>query len=217
MVPTLSRRALLILLLSGALLTYASKQFVMPVAREAQTYPAHDVHGNENVTVAADPYDTEGKASVFTQKYAQNQILPIFVVVTNGGDQPIALENMTLQLVTQNDSKIQPANLDDLYRRFSKLKSRGDEPRRNPLPVPFPKKGPQAGVNSKAINEFNAAMFRARAVEPHSSHAGFFFFDIEGISQPLTGAHLYVTGIHDNNGQELMYLDIPLDKYLDSK
>ena len=34
------------------------------------------------------------------------------------------------------------------------------------------------------------------------------------MSQPLAGAHLYVTGVRDGNGSELMFFDIPLEKYL---
>jgi hypothetical protein len=30
----------------------------------------------------------------------------------------------------------------------------------------------------------------------------------------MAGAHLYVTGVRDGGGNELMFFDIPLDKYL---
>jgi hypothetical protein len=30
----------------------------------------------------------------------------------------------------------------------------------------------------------------------------------------MAGAHLYVTGVLDSQGQELMYFEIPLEKYL---
>jgi hypothetical protein len=85
------------------------------------------------------------------------------------------------------------------------------------LPYPFPKKGPQAGTDRHASDEFHAAMFQAQAVEPHSSQAGFFFFDVSDISQPLAGAHLYLNDVRDNNGQELMYFDIPMEKYVAAK
>ena len=203
---------LVVILLAAVAISYAGKQFVMPEARSAQSYPAHDTHPNEKIAIAADPYDTGDKDVIFTQDYSDYGYLPIFVVVTNDSDEPIALQNLHLEFVTYSRSKIQPATLDDLYRRFSRVVHRGDEPRTNPLP--FPKKGTQAGVNQHARDEFQAAMFQARAVEPHSSQAGFFFFDIQGISQPLAGAHLYLTGIRDNNAQDLMYFEIPMEKYL---
>jgi hypothetical protein len=30
----------------------------------------------------------------------------------------------------------------------------------------------------------------------------------------MAGAHVYVTGLHDSKGNELMYFEIPLEKYL---
>jgi len=196
----------------AALVCVASKQFVMPTVRDAQTYPAHDIHNDEKVTIAADPYDTSDKGAIFTQKYAENGYLPVFLVITNNGDEPVAVPDLRVEFVVHH-TKIAPATLDDLYRRFSTVKHRGDEPRTNPLPYPFPKKGPQAGVDRHASDEFHAAMFQAKAIEPHSSQAGFFFFDVDDLSQPLDGAHVYVNGVRDNNGQELMYFDIPMEKY----
>ena len=131
----------------AALICFASKQFVMPTVRDAQTYPAHDIHNDEKVSIAADPYDTNEKSAIFTQKYAESGYLPVFLVVTNNGDEPVSVQSLRVELVTGNRTKILPASMDDLYRRFSKVKRRGDEPRTNPLPYPFPKKGPQAGTD----------------------------------------------------------------------
>src|ERR1700751_5548713 len=78
----------------SALLCLAAKEFVMPKARPARTYPAHDEHPNEVVTVALDPYDMADKASIFTVHYSELGFLPIFMVVTNDGDQPVELAGM---------------------------------------------------------------------------------------------------------------------------
>jgi hypothetical protein len=40
------------------------------------------------------------------------------------------------------------------------------------------------------------------------------FFDISGISTPLAGAHFYLNRVLDAKGNELMYFDVPLEKYL---
>src|SRR5947209_4815428 len=48
---------------------FAAKEFVMPAAQHARTYPAHDEHPAEKVTIAVDPYDVEYKASIFTVNY----------------------------------------------------------------------------------------------------------------------------------------------------
>jgi hypothetical protein len=72
----------------------------------------------------------------------------------------------------------------------------------------------KAAVNQKTRNEVQSAIFDARAVEPHSTQAGFLFFDVGGISHPLAGAHFYLTGLRNGKGDELMYFEIPMEKYL---
>jgi hypothetical protein len=37
---------------------------------------------------------------------------------------------------------------------------------------------------------------------------------VEGISTPLAGARIYVSGVDDANGTELMYFELPMEKYL---
>ena len=51
-------------------------------------------------------------------------------------------------------------------------------------------------------------------MEPHSTARGFFFFDVQGISNPLAGASFYLTGVRDAKDKELMYFEVPLEKYL---
>ena len=64
------------------------------------------------------------------------------------------------------------------------------------------------------MEEIQSAQFGARAVEPHTTQSGFLFFDVSGISTPLAGAHFYLTGVRDSNGDELMYFEITLENYL---
>ena len=47
-------------------------------------------------------------------------------------------------------------------------------------------------------------------VAPHTTQSGFLFFDVENVKQPVAGAHLYLTGVLDGRGNELMYFEIPL-------
>ncbi len=211
--PQFSRLFLIALLLC-AFAAFAAKEFIMPAIQPAKTYPAHDNHPMEKISIAADPYDLADKASIFNEKYAEKGYMPILVVITNDGDQPVALNNLKVELITKRRDKIPAATEDDLYRRFSKVKHRGDEPSRNPLPIPLPGKKPQVGVSKKGRDEIDAAMFSAKAVAPQENQAGFFFFDVSGVSQPLAGARLFISGITNNEGQELMYFEIPMEKYL---
>lgn len=190
------------------LICLAGKEFVMPTPRPARTYPAHDEHPTEMVAIAADPYDMADKASIFTVHYHELGFLPIFVVVTNDGDHPLQLAGMQAQLVTVDRSKIAPATEEDIDRRISRPSA---NTKRYPLPFPTKVKG---GVSKQAREEIQNAQFAAKAVEPRSRQAGFLFFDVSGISTPLAGAHLYLTGVRDSKGIELMYFEIPMEKYL---
>jgi len=192
-----------------ALLSPAAKEFVMPQAQPARTYPAHDEHPMERMAVAVDPYDLADKAKIFSVEYSEIGFLPIFVAVTNDGDQPVQLAGMKAQLVTVNRAKISPATEDDIARRLTRPSANT-----NRYPLPFPTKKVKGGLSKQAIEEIQNAQFVAKAVEPHSTQSGFLFFDITGISVPLAGAHFYLTGVRDAKGNELMYFEIPLERYL---
>lgn len=183
----------------------------MPGAQPARAYPAHDDHPTEKVTIAVDPYDVEDKASIFITNYRSYGYLPVFFVITNDGDEPISLVSMKSQMNTKDRSKLYPSTTDDLIRRMSRT-SRNDRP--NPLPIPLPRKEIKGGVNKKTWDEIDQAQFAAKAVEPHSTASGFLFFDVSGISHPLAGASFYLMGVHDGKNNELMYFEIPLEKYL---
>jgi len=181
----------------------------MPRAQPARSYPAKDDHLRESVAVAVDPYDMADKASIFTVRYSDIGFLPVFLVITNDSDQPVELAQIKAQLVTVNRTKLDPALEDDIERRLSRPSARAS---RYPLPIPRTKV--KGGVGKQAREEIQNAMFRARAVEPHSTQAGFLFFDVADISTPLAGAHFYLTGVRDSKGNELMYFEVPLEKYL---
>jgi hypothetical protein len=187
----------------------AAKDFAMPQAQPAKTYPAHDQHSVEAVTVAVDPYDLAEKTGIFSVHYSELGFLPIFVVVTNDGNQPVELSGMKAQLVTVNRTKLSPAAQEDIGRRLSRPSANT-----NHYPIPFPTKKVKGGLSKQAIEEIQNAQFVAKAVEPHSTQSGFLFFDVSDISVPLAGANFYLTGVRDAKGNELMYFEISLEKYL---
>ena len=171
--------------------------------------PAHDQHPVEMVGVAVDPYDLADKANIFSVHYSEIGFLPLFVVITNDGNQPVELSGMKAQLITADRSKLLPAADEDISRRLARPSAST-----NRYPIPFPTKKVKGGLSKEAIEEIQNAQFVAKAVEPHSTQVGFLFFDISGISVPLAGAHFYLTGVRDAKGNELMYFEVPLEKYL---
>ena len=205
--------AVVAFILFSCLWAMAGKDFVMPAAQAARTYPAHDDHPTEKLAIAVDPYDMADKAQIFGTNYNGYGYLPVFFVVTNDSDEPVALSGMKAQLITVNRTKLLPANTDDLVRRLSHP-SRNDRPGVQ-LPIPLPgSKKVKGAVSRQTMDEISQAQFGARSVEPHSTASGFLFFDVSDISTPLAGANFYVTGVRDAGGNELMYFEIPMEKYL---
>lgn len=212
MPPLLKGTVLHILVASATLITssaaFAAKDFVKPVAQPAKTYPAHDDHTSDKVAIAADPYDTPAKAKkIFSLNFQEHGFLPIFFVVTNDGDQPVSIANMQVTLTTAGRAKLNPSSTEDIFRRFS-------NPHANlhPIPVPIPQKKVKGMLSQKERDEIENSQFAAKAVEPHTTQSGFLFFDVEDVSSPLEGARLFVTGVNDARGTELMYFEIPMEK-----
>jgi hypothetical protein len=198
--------------LAVSLVCFAAKEFSMPKAKPAAGYPAHDYHSNEKVTVAVDPYNTPAKTSIFVVPYRDLDLLPVFLVVTNDSDTPVVLTDIKAQLVAGDGTKLNPASEDDVYRKVSHPRAAGAR-----VPLPFPTKRVKGGVDTKEWSEIQSAQFKAKAVEPRSSQAGFLFFDVSDVPNPLPGAHFYLTGVRDSSGNDLMYFEVPLDKYLEAQ
>ena len=195
-------------LLVSSVVCLAGKHFVMPAAQPAKTYPAHDEHPSESVTLGLDPYDLPDKASIFSVHYSDVGLMPILVVITNDGDQTVALSGMKAELVTVNRTKIPPATQDDIYRRIARPTATI-----SPNPLPWPKKA-KGSISKDAMEEIQNTQFAAKAVEPHDTQSGFMFFDVSDIANPLAGARFYLTRVRDAKGNELMYFEVPLEKYL---
>ena len=190
---------------------HAGKNFVKPVAQAANTYPAHDEHPEEKLAIAADPYDNAEKAEIFSVKFKEHGFLPIFFVVSNDGAQPVAIANMQVTLITANKSKLTPISPEDIYRRLSNPQANTNSER---LPIPIPRKKVKGTVSKQQMDEIESSQFEARAVEPRTTQSGFMFFDVGGISEPLAGAHIDITGVDDAKGVEMMYFEISMEKYL---
>jgi hypothetical protein len=188
----------------------AGKNFVKPVAKAAINYPAHDFHRDEKAAIAADPYDTPEKAKIFSTDFAAHGFLPVFFIVSNDGEQPISIAKMEITVITAHHSKLTPITVDDLYRRLS-----NPQASTRPSPIPLPHKA-KSGISKKEMDEIESSQFAARAVEPHSTQSGFLFFDVSDISSPLAGATIDITGIADAKGNELLYFEIAVDKYLNA-
>lgn len=200
------------LLLAALAVAVFAREFVMPRPGPANAMPLRDQHPQEKLTVAVDPYDTPAKASLFRLKMLEHFVLPVLVVFTNDGDTPVVLNSINFQLVTRDRAKASPYSMDDLRRALTNLKAPRSRSQ-DQIPIPLPGRNKSHGGLSQADrDELEQSMFAARAVEPHATQQGFLFFDVSGLENPSDGARLYVTGVKDSRGQELMYFEVPLAK-----
>jgi hypothetical protein len=183
----------------------------LPPAMDASSYPAFDSHPADQLTIAADPYDTPAKEKVFRVDYLKYDILPIRIIVTNGGDKAISLDQVRIHLVPAMGDRVQASEPEDVERKVSTRDRIG---RRIPIgPVSIHRGG--SASDEKIEQDFNEHQYSALAVEPHTTRAGFLFYDVGGLGkQPLKGAKLLVRRVQDANGKELFYFEIPFDKYL---
>ncbi len=208
----LSRCRVLLLIAVVVALTsvavWASKDFVAPKADNANTYPSKDAHPNEKVTAAVDLYNTPPKDDIFITHYGDEGILPVLLIITNDGDQPIRLKDMRAEWITGHRSKLGALDVDDVFRRVAHIQGKSTGPRTvGPITLPGGNKNKKA---QQQYDEIMRAHFGAEAVEPHTTRSGFLFFDVANVPQPIAGAHIYLTGMQENNGNELMYFEIPV-------
>ena len=188
---------------------------VAPPAGDAADYPAVDIHGNERVAIAADPYNTSSKISIFRVDYLKYGFMPIRIIVTNNGDKPISLADARINFITAAGDKIPTAEARDVERRIDKIK-RPDGGYK--LPGPLPRLGSKSATKSKDIEaDFSSFEYSDVAVEAHTTRAGFFFYDLDGIANPLVGGKLSLSTLRDAAGKELFDFEIPFDKYLAAK
>lgn len=186
-----------------------------PAVQPASSFAAVEVHPDEKVAIAAEPYDTKEKESIFRVDYLAHGVMPIWLVVTNNGDKPISLRDARILFQTAAGDRIQAARSEEVERMMTRKERQGGS---IPLPGPLPKIKLKPKGSIKDIEaDFNQFEYGALAVEPHTTRAGFLFYDVSELNHPLVGAKLYLHTIRNAEGEELFFFEIPFDKYLKSK
>jgi len=186
-----------------------------PAVQPATTYAAVEVHEDEKLAIAAEPYDTKEKESIFKVDYLSHGVMPIRLIVTNNGDRPISLRDARILFLTAAGEKIQAAEPEDVERLMTQKERQGSK---IPMPGPIPsiKLKPKAS-NQDIEQDFNTFEYQALVVEAHTTRAGFLFYDVSQLDHPLRGAKLHLHKLRDADGQELFYFETPFDKYIKSK
>jgi hypothetical protein len=203
------------LLVIGLAVTASASNHTVPPVQPATTFPAVEVHDKEHVAIAVEPYDTKEKESIFRVDYLAHGVMPVRLIITNEGDRPISLRDARILFYTAGGDRIQAAEPEDIERLMTRSEREG---KKIPLPGPFPsiKTKPKAS-NKNIEQDFDQFEYQALVVEPHTTRAGFLFYDVSQLDHPLQGAKLHLHKLRDADGNELFYFEIPFDTYLKSK
>jgi hypothetical protein len=186
-----------------------------PPVQAATAFADVEIHKDENVAIAAEPYDTKEKESIFRVDYLSHGVMPIRLIVTNLGDKPISLRDARILFQTAGGDRIQAAEPEDVERLMTRKEREGAK---IPMPAPIPKiKLKPKASNQEIEADFSNFEYGALVVEPHTTRAGFLFYDVSELTHPLVGAKLHLHALRDSDGNELFYFEIPFDKYLKSK
>jgi hypothetical protein len=208
-----SQRKLALLLLLCATASAADKPRTPPPVKPIAEYPARDVHEEEKVTLAVDPCTDIDACPFFRLPYVSHGFVAVRVIIANDRDDALNLDACVMQFLPAEGDKEGAATDEDLNRRLFAQKSLGTGPH---LPTfgyhPEP-------VDKKIINDDADFGFASTIVPPHSTRAGYVFYDTKGIDDPvLKGAELYVKKIfyNDERGKkhELFAFSLPFDKWL---
>ncbi|HEY1499381.1 MAG TPA: hypothetical protein VGF88_07375 [Acidobacteriaceae bacterium] len=205
------RRRQLLWLLMGIVVPLSIAASDLPPAKDATAYPDVDFHAKEQVAIAAEPFDTAEKCKIFQVDYLKYHFLPIRIIVTNNGDHPISLKDARIFFISSQGDKVPAAEPEDVERRVKPKDSRGRD-----IPVGPIKLHTKGSASDEKIDaDFDHFEYAALAVEPHTTRAGFLFYDMQGLGDtPLHGGKLILRELRDSGGNELFFFEIPFEKYL---
>src|ERR1700742_4941099 len=74
-------------------LVFCERHFNPPPAAAAATYPLHETHGDEKVTIAVEPCDTPETTKVFKVNYRGYGLYPVRLIITNDSDSTLMLDD----------------------------------------------------------------------------------------------------------------------------
>jgi hypothetical protein len=217
MIQSCSMKALKVVLLLTLLLALpaVASDHKPPPVQPATSFAAVEVHDKEKVAIAAEPYDTKEKEALFRVDYLGHGVMPVRLIVTNNGDRPISLRDARILFQTPAGDRIQAAEPEDIERLMSRKEREGGQIH---MPGPIPNLHAKPKGSMKEIEaDFDEFEYGALVVEPHTTRAGFLFYDVSQLDDPLKGSKLHLHKLRDADGNELFYFEIPFDKYLQSK
>lgn len=175
-----SRRVAAALLVCASLMARADKPRKPTPVNAATSYPLHETHAAEHVTVAVQPGDTDETNPDTRLDYLHHGYMPLRIIVTNDSDQPVELDEARILFVAADNSTTNTATEDDMQRRMFTMKQ--VQPTKIPI-VPITIHHEQ--VDSKIVKDMDDFGFTSTRVAPHSTAAGWLFYDVRDLDDPV--------------------------------
>src|SRR5579864_4803679 len=153
------------LLLFGLALPALASDHTPPPVQPATSFAAVEAHADEKVAIAAEPYDTKEKESIFRVDYLGHGVMPVRLIVTNNGDKPISLRDARILFYTAGGDRINAAEPEDVERLMTRADREG---KRIPMPGPLPSMKTKPKASNKDIEQdFDQFEYQALVVEAH--------------------------------------------------
>jgi hypothetical protein len=202
----------LVLLASFSVPAFADKPRHPVPPQPAETYPMHDHHAAEHVTIAAEPGDTKELRPNTRLDYFSHGLLPVRVIVTNDSELPLTLDDARIHLITAANDNLPAATLEEIDRRMFTIKSATGSKVPLPLPIPVPITTGKKNIDKKVTDDDNDFGFLTTTVQPHATVAGYLYYDITDIDPPaLRHATLEVRKVKQlPSGNYLDSFEVPL-------
>src|SRR5438128_7258374 len=204
--PVVSNRltVLSIALFATLALGAAADKDVRFIPGRAASYPTKQT--TETVPIAAVPYTTEEQTRSAFGKVDPNKhgVLPVLIVMQNDGNQAMRLDNLKVEYIDPDRSKVEATPSRDVP-YLSSVKQPSIQ--NTPLPTGSPRVSRKK--NPLADPQIDLRAFSAKMLPPGEQASGFFYFQTE----PQRRGMIYVTGIREaGSGKELFYFEIPLSE-----
>lgn len=200
-------RKILILFMSIATVLVLTRELRAQKDKDKGGFTPPPVSSFENkqtiagVTVGAKALesDSETKEAFGKVNPYEYGILPVLVMIQNDTKQPIKLDQMQVQYVMPDRTKIDATPAQDVQY------TRGPErPNMSPNPLPIPRRKKK---NPLAAFEIESRAFAAKMLLPGESAHGFFYFQ----TRHRSGSQVYLSGMTEAaTGKELFFFEIPL-------
>lgn len=175
----------------------------------AKSYPYHQQQGA--IVIAADPYETKEKIKTAfdLKELEQMGIVPVHIIISNEGEDPIAISGQDINLLDANNRSFEPLPVDEVVRAVVYK----DSPRtsRNPSPLPFPRSSGRRGDAFEIETDLTNKSLRDLRVAPKANSGGFVFFRLPNNRMRLGGYKVYIPEIRNlKTRQSLLFFEIEL-------